>query len=113
VYANQTLVDGHCLSYSNFFIAPTPFIRNYFLLGEDKLDDSKVYYFEHLLFDATVRWIKDGGKASPFFLPVKVDGISGSSGKAYASPKLPYLRALVRYIMARMGLYHLMIRKTP
>jgi hypothetical protein len=87
------------------------FIQNYFLPGEDKLDDSQTYYFEHLLFDATVRWIKDGGKASPFFFPVKVEGISGSTGKAYAIPKLPYLRALVKYVMAKIGLYRMTIRK--
>lgn len=77
---------GCCESY--FFIAPVSFFCNYFLKDSDKINDSTGYYFEHHLYKKYMQWKQEGHPVSYFFLPVIIDGISGSKGTNYNEKSL-------------------------
>jgi hypothetical protein len=111
VYANTILLDGRCMCVSYFFIAPIEFMKEIFLNGQDRLNDSKYYYFEHLLFDSTLAWTQKGHKLKMFCFPILIEGMSGTSGKAYIKPKFAYTRAFIVYVLARLGFYKNYIHK--
>jgi hypothetical protein len=111
VYANYSLVNGHCYCKSVFFIAPVEFTKSYFLPRIVRVDDSWGYYFEHALFDASVLWIRSGHKLRKFFYPILISGMCGSSGKPYNNHSLPYTQALFKFLFSKLRLCLLIIRK--
>jgi len=84
-------LDWSCkVAYSYFFIANLSFFK-FFLKDINLINDSRGFYFEHLL--ATK--IKDRNRTHIKFIPLytsaEIIGISGSTGKSY-SIKTSYLR---------------------
>ena len=65
---------------SRIIMANIEFYRT-FLEYQERIDDSKGYYFEHALCDL----IKDDCRYpfSPFFIHPKIIGMSGSTGEQY------------------------------
>lgn len=67
---------------SRVFIAPITFLK-LFLSQKEKIDDSKYYYFEHLLFDTRKSWIDKGYNYIEPWIPANIIGQSGSTGNFY------------------------------
>lgn len=65
---------------SQVMVVTKEFLNNYFLTGIEKLNDSKFYWFEHLLYDSIKDWVKDGHHYRYMWIPVKLEGQSGSTG---------------------------------
>lgn len=80
-----------CLSH--IFAAPYNFYTEYFLVDKNKLNDSKNYWFEHLLLYSVKKWKSDGMKYGEFPLPPIIKGQRGSVGVNYKTS----LRELLRY----------------
>ena len=80
-----------------FFVAHKDFI-SLFLSKKDSINDSANCYFEKVLFQSILEWKKGGGhKYNHFYLPIRMRGVSGSTGMVY-----PYgnkMKALVKYVM--------------
>ena len=88
---------GNLECHSHIFSAPPRFLSDYFLPESDKLDDSKNYWFEHLLLDSVKRWKRDGGEFREFpVLPVMV-GKRGSVGVKYNIGLREKISYLFRY----------------
>lgn len=66
---------------SRFFVAPISFFQ-YFTTSINNINDNNGYWFEHKLFDET---ILSGLYVFPFFLPMVIKGISGSTNIPYDS----------------------------
>lgn len=90
---------------SFFFGAPTKFLTDYFLSDKDKINDNAGVYFENHLFNKSLEWVKDGGKAKEFKRPILVNGISGSNGEKYPTEQYPYLKAWLRYYLHKLPIY--------
>lgn len=107
LYANTIMMNGRVNSQSVFFIAPIEYISDFFLPKIYFLNDSKGYYFEHLLYDTGITWhTTTGGNISDFIIPLKIDGISGSTGKPYSTNcSFQYIRALLKYYFHKKLIY--------
>ena len=93
-------------AFSQFYICPKSFYKEYFLKGISRLDDSKFYYFEHLLADSIAEWKADGrGGSSEFWMPLLIDGTSGSCNAPLEHPSFPWLRSVLKYWLHRCGIY--------
>lgn len=90
---------------SYFFGAPKRFLSDYFLKSKDKINDNAGVYFENHLFNKSLDWVKDGGKAKEFKRPILVNGISGSNGEKYPTEQYPYLKAWLRYYLHKLPIY--------
>jgi len=89
---------------SYFFVAP----RNYYemLLNEcERLNDSKGYYFEHLMCDLTRDWIDKGFRVKEIFHPLLVLGQSGSTGENYKNGWSFVVKSYIRYFLHRLGFH--------
>lgn len=82
---------------SVFFVAHKDFI-SLFLSKKDFINDSANCYFEKVLFQSISEWRKGAGhKYDHFYLPIRLRGVSGSTGMVY-----PYgnkMKALVKYVL--------------
>ena len=106
IYSNTVFIDGKGVNFSHIFIANRNFILNYFLPYIDKLDDSKGFYFEHLLFEAISKWERDGGRHSEFFHELKVMGRRGTNNEYYySSSRFGALKTVAKYYLHRWGLF--------
>lgn len=90
---------------SFFFAAPSNFFDDYFLKHIDEIDDSKLCYFEKVLYDTVIEWRIAGHKQVELLLPILVDGVSGSTGRAYETSRCPYLMSFVKWIYHKFPLY--------
>ncbi len=105
VYANVIhCTDERFFACSGFFIAPPRAIK-LLLEGMSRLNDSRQYYFEHLLYETIVEWKRRGNRHREFYLPVETVGCSGTSGNIYTLKKTRYVFALVRYVTHPFGIY--------
>lgn len=106
LYANSSIVNGHALCHSTVFIAPKAFLKDYFIKGINFLNDSKGYYFEHLLYDSMIKWKMNGGIHFDFKLPLLIDGVSGSTGERYLkSNRCVRMKSYIKYVAHRYGIY--------
>lgn len=106
IYSNTIFIDGKGVNFSHVFIANRNFILNYFLPYIDKLDDSKGFYFEHLLFEAISKWERNGGNHSEFFHELKVTGRRGTNNEYYySSSHFGALKSVAKYYLHRWGLF--------
>lgn len=107
VYANLTKQNlGIMAAYSQFFICPKEFFEQVFFKGIDKLDDSRFYYFEHLLFDSIQIWKNDNnGVFSEFWMPLIINGYSGSTNKKIPTKSHPWTKSIILYFMHKCGIY--------
>lgn len=82
---------------SVFFIAHKDFYP-LFLSKRNLINDFSKCYFEKVLFQSILEWRKDiHHKYSPFYLPVHLRGICGTSGAVY--PTGNRVKAFVKYIL--------------
>ena len=106
IYSNTIFIDGKGVNFCHVFIANRNFILNYFLPYIVKLDDSKGFYFEHLLFEAISKWERNGGNHSEFFHELKVMGRRGTNNENYYTPtRLGALKSVAKYYLHRWGLF--------
>lgn len=105
VYANMCKQNlGIMAALSQFYICPKTFYTKYFLSDIDKLDDSRFYYFEHLLYDSMALWKQDkAGCISEFWMPLKIEGVSGTQNKPLERRSMPWLRSIVRYLVHKFN----------
>ena len=80
--------DSRCLFADNDF-----YVRH-FLAKENEINDSKGYYFEHLLYD-TIKGLPSDYVVSDFILPLEINGVSGTSGRVYNAKPMEYGKKLV------------------
>lgn len=97
VYANRYKNASGLLCDSRFFISSPYFLLQFFLPNKVELNDSKGYYFEHLLYNQIREYLKKGGGYSEFYLPLKFVGISGTSGTTLNQKT--YLKAFIRFVL--------------
>ena len=89
---------------SRVFVAPCSFLRM-FLQNMEKLNDSKHYYFEHLLYDVTREWIITGHTFKEIWFPLSIQGISGSTGVVTNNRIKDVLSFYLHYISHMFGYY--------
>lgn len=105
IYANLVRGKKGLERRSYFFCAPSIFLKEYFLPSKDKINDSAGVYFEKHLYNTSIEWVKDGGKAKEFKHPILVNGISGSTGKRYPTERNPRIKAWLRYYLHKLPIY--------
>lgn len=72
---------------SRCFMANKAFYLNALLYGENRLNDSVGYWFEHHLYDVTIG-LPNGYVVSDFVLPLSIIGQSGTTGEFYGCQSL-------------------------
>lgn len=107
IYVNNGRYHLHIrFAFSQFYICPKSFYEEYFFKGIGQLDDSKFYYFEHLLADSITKWKDDGrGGVSEFWMPLFIEGTSGSCNTPLEHPSFPWVRSVLKYLMHKCGIY--------
>lgn len=88
---------------SVFFIAHKDFYP-LFISQKKLINDSSKCYFEKILFQCISEWRKDiRHKYSPFYLPIRLKGVSGSSGMVYpsGSKTKAFIKFLLYYVLQR------------
>lgn len=91
---------------SQVIVAPVVFWKNYFTPEKEKIDDGKHYWFEHLLYDTKNRWVGDGHHFKEMWVPLNLQGLSGSTGATVAAPAFYNLFSFyLHYILHRFGYY--------
>lgn len=93
---------------SRFFIAPITFFTNYFIPNMTCINDSKGYYFEHLLYDQAKRWREDKRNISDIALAIKYKGTSGTTGEYIKLGRLPYIKSILFYLYRKFLLHNKM-----
>lgn len=88
-----TLEDSCNMATSNYFIAPKLFF-DLFVKVKNTINDSKRYYFEHLLFDFIERHRYDFFYAD-FLIMLDVEGVAGTNGVSYISKKNNIIETLI------------------
>lgn len=91
---------------SQVVVAPSVFWADYFLPQKEMINDSKHYWFEHLLYDVSRMWIEDGHRFKDMWIVFKLKGMSGSNGVAINYPHLnnPFI-FYIHYMLHRVGYY--------
>lgn len=90
VYANiaKDIYNGSNIAISNIFIAPLTFLTDFFLVGKGRLNDSKGYIFENLLYDSITRWKSSGCRFREFWALPLISGVSGTYSYDILEPSL-------------------------
>lgn len=99
VYANITSRKGRLQCQSRIVGFPKSYIEDKFLPNINFLDDSKEHFFEDLIFETAMGKIKD------FYHPILIRGISGSTGETLSPTILTYIKAPIKYILHKFGLF--------
>lgn len=106
VYAWLTLDESNNpICDSRVFVAPGSFWEFYFLQNMENINDSKHYYFEHLLFDASREWLRDKGRFKEICFPTEIEGVGGSTGEVYSKSNSDSLRFYLHYLLHKCGYY--------
>lgn len=104
LYIKESYQNNRMYFESNFFVAPPAFFY-LFIDNYEKLNDSKGYYFEHLMYDLASDWEKTGGKIKELTPPVLFLGQSGSTGQFYPNNTYYKIRSYVLFLFHRLGIY--------
>lgn len=70
---------------SQVVVFPQEFLRDFFLPFSSYLNDTKRYWFEHLLWDASRAWQQEGFRFKEFIYLPRIEGQSGSMGTRYTN----------------------------
>lgn len=108
-YSSKPIVISEFLNdnyfYSRVFIAPIHFFSHYAFPLIHKIDDSKSIYFESVMLEALLAWLKDGLLYSPFNYAISLCGISGTTSKVYLKKSMKHkIRVYVCYLMYKLKL---------
>ena len=91
---------------SQVIVAPYIYWKDFFISDKEKINDSRHYWFEHLLYDAKNKWVNDGYRFKEMWMPLKLQGLSGSTGNTVSAPALNNpLSFYLHYILHRLGYY--------
>lgn len=91
---------------SQVIVAPTHFWTRYFIPKKDNINDSKRYWFEHLLYDVICEWKTDGHRFKDMWIVFKLKGMSGSNGNKINYPHLNNpLFFYIHYLLHKVGYY--------
>lgn len=101
VYANFITCEGRITCSSRLVAFPKEFLNNKFLPNSTRINDSRHYYFEDLLFDSS------RGMLRPFCHPLLTEMISGTDGKKIKPGMLNILRATISYYVHKAGYYRI------
>ena len=95
---------------SRLIVAPISFYRA-FLHSKEKINDSKGYFFEHVLLDTLKREINF--PYSPFIQIPSIEGISGSTGEKYNEEMYTFSFAVkyARHTISLRNRFKLLYRK--
>ncbi len=97
---------GRMESNSQVVICPELFYEKYFLPRREDLDDSREYWYEHLLYDVIQAWSSDGHHYKEMWIPPIVEGTSGTTGDALKSYGFKYIVAYyIKYLLHRFHYY--------
>lgn len=108
VYADwiQDLQTKDVIASSQIIVAHVQFFKKYFLTKICILNDSKGYYFEHLLRDAIGNWKRDGYSFKELPYSPQFEGVGGTHGDLFSpSIKNEFVHFVRRYILHPMGYY--------
>lgn len=106
LYANTEIVNGHGICQSFVFVCPPKFLSNFFINNINLLNDSKGYFFEHLLYDSMINWLMLGNAQEEFIDPLIIDGVSGTTGGKYMpSLRFAKIKAFIKYVLHKNGIY--------
>lgn len=108
VYTIPALDDrNNIMSQSRVIVWPKGFVKNYFLSRMTELNDSKHFWFEHLLYDATQQWVSDGHRYKEMWIPPILEGVGGSSGflTKDRGALIEYTSFYLKYILHRFHIY--------
>lgn len=104
LYIKELYQDNRMWFQSNFFVAPPAFFH-LFIDNYKRLNDSKGYYFEHLMYDLAPDWKKTGGKIKELMPPVLFYGQSGSTGQYYPNNTYYTIRSYILFLFHRLEIY--------
>lgn len=65
------------------------------------IDDSRDYFFEHLLCDSAIQWEKNGNRVIETPLPFIINGKGETFGTKLKKESFPYIRSIYRYLKQR------------
>ncbi len=106
VYAWLTLDESNNpICDSRVFVAPGSFWESCFLQNKENINDSKHYYFEHLLFDTLKDWKRGKGRFKEIWFPMTIEGVGGSTGEVYSKSDSYSLRFYLHYLLHKCGYY--------
>lgn len=88
---------------SKVISAPIIFYKDYLLKHKEEINDSHVVYIEHVLFKSIKEW-ELNHRFKEFWFPLKISGMSGSSGQLMSPPKID-LSFYIHYFCHRLGYY--------
>lgn len=105
VYADSLKVNGKMKCLSKFFIAPKSMI-DVFLLYCSTINDSQYNYFEHVFYEAVIKWssLEKKRKLRGFSSIIATVGFSGTSGKKLGSKKVDFTKFIHCFFHNR-GIY--------
>lgn len=89
---------------SYFFVAPRSLYEE-LVVRNSRLNDSNGYYFEHLLCDVARYWACCENKKKELFFPIVVEGVSGSTGKAYSSGLFFGVKSYIKFFAHLLGFH--------
>lgn len=104
-YVNISRIKGKFLCDSRLFAAPITFFTNYFFSYQERLNDSKGFYFEHALYHSTKRWVINKNKFKEFRYPFIFNGVTGSTGKQIINSRTSYIKSFIKYYLHKIGIF--------
>lgn len=88
---------------SKLMITPTLFLKDYFLPSMFKLNDTKGYSFENLLYDSCLQWAATGYFYDEFPVLPQIEGVSATSGEKYATTFVNRITYRLHYFLRKLG----------
>lgn len=90
---------------SKVFIAPINYLK-IFLEKKEMLNDSNLFYFEHLCYFVRGLWILNGNKFVEPWIPFNILGMSGSTGRSYTGLTFKtFLKFIYKRVLHSFGYY--------
>lgn len=103
LYIKETYVNRVCYA-SQFLVAP-PIVYKLIISNKFKLDDSSGYYFEYLLYDLTQNCNKSQFVVKEIFPPIKLSGVSGSTGGVYKYTCMSWVKNYIKFFLHKLGFH--------
>lgn len=106
IYADIYMENGRMAAHSRFFVSPYAFLKKYFIPRISELNDSRYYYFEHLLYNASKDWeIDNKGMLEEPQSIIIYSGTSGSSGELLKLSQYKIAKAYIMKKLRSIGIY--------
>lgn len=107
IYSYKLKYDDHRYSLnSQFVIAPIIFWRDYFCPSINMINDSRHFWFEHLLYDRAMVY----RKFKEFKMPLLISGVLGSTGIESKMGSMQFTKFIIKYYLKKAGIYYDVIK---